>query len=114
MLDIGCGSESMFMDLLENGACEIEGIDISNNMVEIAKEKFCFDPRIHVTHGDFLEHEQPAYDVLMAFNSYQHFPQPRVFLERPGSSWVPGAGSRLLSPLAKNMSTHSARFFPPV
>ena len=84
VLDIGCGSGSMFMDLLETGACEIEGIDISKNMVEIAEEKFCFDPRIHVTYGDFLKHEQPAYDVLMAFNSYQNFPQPRAFLSRAG------------------------------
>lgn len=52
VLDIGCGSGSMFMDLLESGACEIEGLDISGGMVGVAKEKFCFDPRIHVEKGD--------------------------------------------------------------
>ena len=65
VLDIGCGSGSMFMDLLESGACEIEGLDISGGMVEAEKEKFCFDPRIHVEKRDFLTHEQPGYDVLM-------------------------------------------------
>jgi SAM-dependent methyltransferase len=31
---------------------------------------------------NFLEHEQPGFDVLMAFNSYHHFLQPRVFLKK--------------------------------
>ena len=29
VLDIGCGSGSMFLDLMESGACEIDGVDIS-------------------------------------------------------------------------------------
>lgn len=82
MLDIGCGSGSMFMNLLEAGTCENEEVDISGGMAEAAKEKFCFDPRIHVEKGDFLTHEQTGYDVLMAFNSYQQFLQPRVFLKK--------------------------------
>ena len=65
VLDIGCGSGSMLMDLLESGACEIEGLDNSGGMVEDAKEKYCFVPRIHVEKRDFLTHEQPGYDVLM-------------------------------------------------
>ena len=90
VLDVGCGSGSMFMDLLENGACEIEGLDISQKMVEIACEKYGFDPRIHVTNGDFLRHEQPGYDVLMSFNAYQFFPQPREFLKKAKQLLHPG------------------------
>ena len=90
VLDIGCGSGSMFMDLLENGACEIEGLDISRNMVEVARSKYGYDPRIHVTHGDFLRHEQPGYDVLMAFNAYHFFPQPRAFLSKAKQLLRPG------------------------
>ena len=82
VLDIGCGSGSMFLDLLEAGACEIEGVDISKGMTDVATEKYGFDPRIHVVQEDFLAHGQPGYDVLMAFNSYQHFLQPRVFLQK--------------------------------
>jgi predicted TPR repeat methyltransferase len=81
VLDIGCGSGSMFMDLLEDGACEIEGVDISKGMTDVTREKFFFDPCIHIVHEDFLAHEQPGFDVLMAFNSYHHFPQPRLFLK---------------------------------
>ena len=113
VLDIGCGSGSMFMDLLENGACEIEGIDISNNMVEIAKEKFCFEPRIHVTHGDFLEHEQPAYDVLMAFNSYQHFPLPRVFLRKAAQLLGPRGRLTVAFPYGREHVNTLSAILPP-
>lgn len=80
VLDVGCGNGAMFLDLLEAGASEIEGVDISPAMAENAKEKFCFDPRIHVITGDFMRHEQPGYDVLMAFNSYHLFHRPNEFL----------------------------------
>ena len=43
VLDIGCGSGSMFLDLLEAGACEIEGVDISKGMTDVAREKYGFD-----------------------------------------------------------------------
>lgn len=82
VLDVGCGCGSMFLDLLEAGACEIEGVDISKGMTDVAREKFSFDPRIHILQENFLEHEQPGFDVLMAFNSYHHFLQPRVFLNK--------------------------------
>ena len=82
VLDIGCGSGSMFLDLLEAGACEIEGVDLSKGMIQAAQEKFSFDPRIHVLQEDYLKHETPGYDVLMAFNSYQHFLQPHLFLQK--------------------------------
>ena len=51
-------------------------------MIQAAQEKFSFDPRIHVLQEDYLEHETPGYDVLMAFNSYQHFLQPNLFLQK--------------------------------
>ncbi len=109
VLDVGCGNGAMFLDLLENGACEIEGIDVSRNMVEIALDKFSFDPRIHVTHGDFLTHEQPGYDVLMAFYSYHHFLQPRVFLQKARELLHPGGRLTVAFPFNRDrMNTLSA------
>ena len=90
VLDIGCGSGSMFMDLMESGACEIEGVDISPKMAEIARQKYGYDPRIHVETGDFLDFPHPGFDVLMAFNSYQHFPIPHLFLKKAKELLRPG------------------------
>lgn len=82
VLDVGCGGGAMFLDLLDWGAYEIEGIDVSEKMAAIAKAKYQFDPRIRVEQGDFLEHERAGYDLIIAFNSYQHFPIPRLFLKK--------------------------------
>ena len=82
VLDIGCGNGSMFQDLFEAGACEIEGVDISRGMAEAAREKFSLDPRIHIEHCDFLDFAAPGFDVLMAFNCYHHFLLPRPFLQK--------------------------------
>lgn len=90
VLDVGCGSGSMFLDLMEAGACEIEGVDISPRMAGTAREKFSFDPRIHVEQGDFLEFSRPGFDLLMAFNAYQHFLIPRLFLKKAKELLRPG------------------------
>jgi demethylmenaquinone methyltransferase/2-methoxy-6-polyprenyl-1,4-benzoquinol methylase len=102
VLDIGCGNGAMFPDLMEAGACEIEGVDISGRMAETALEKYGFDPRIHVEHGDFLEFERPGFDVLTAFNSYQHFPIPRMFLKKATELLRPKGRLTVAFPFGKN------------
>lgn len=84
-LDIGCGNGGMILDLLRYGACEIEGVDISERMVSIAQEKYSFDPRIHIEHADFLSFEHSGYDLAVAFNSYHHFLCPKTFVKKAHS-----------------------------
>ena len=84
-LDIGCGSGSMILDLLQYGACEIEGVDISGAMIEMAQEKFYFDPRISFTQSDFMDLDRPGYDLAVAFNVYHHFLCPKAFVEKAHS-----------------------------
>lgn len=109
VLDVGCGSGSMFPDLLEAGACEIDGLDISQNMIGAAREKFGFDPRIHLTRGDFLCYEQPGYDVMMVFNAYHHFLQPRAFLRKARELLQPSGRLTVAFPFDRDhMNTLSA------
>ena len=82
VMDVGCGSGAMFADLMDGGACEIEGVDISGEMIRLAQKKYGADPRIHLTQADFLQLEQPGYEVIVSFNAYHHFLQPRDFLKK--------------------------------
>ena len=82
VLDVGCGSGAMFSELGECGACEIVGIDVSEKMVALSRSKAARDPRIHVYREDFYHHMDPDYDVIMAFNVYDHFLDPVEFLYR--------------------------------
>ena len=113
VLDIGCGSGSMFLDLLEAGACEIEGVDISKGMTDVATEKYGFDPRIHIVQEDFLAHGQPGYDVLMAFNSYQHFLQPHVFLQKAKDLLHPGGRLTVAFPFGRERMNILSAILPP-
>ncbi len=82
VLDVGCGCGTMFPELLECGASEIEGIDISSKMAEIAGIKYAFDPRIHVQHGDFLSLHQGGFDAITAFHSYHLFTDRGAYLKQ--------------------------------
>ena len=113
VLDIGCGSGSMFPDLMEAGACEIEGVDISRRMADTAREKFCFDPRIRVEHGDFLDYARPGYDLLMAFNSYQHFPIPRMFLKKATELLRPRGRLTVVFPYGRERVNILSAIMPP-
>ncbi len=81
-LDIGCGSGGMILDLLRYGACEVEGVDLSEKMVEMAREKYYFDPRVHIETADFFALDRGGYDLAVAFNSYQHFLHPGAFIAK--------------------------------
>ena len=81
-LDIGCGSGSMILELINSGASEIEGVDISPVMVSLATDKFCFDPRIRVNQCDFLDFKHSGFDLAIAFNAYHHFLCPRRFVQK--------------------------------
>ena len=89
VMDVGCGSGAMFADLMDGGACEIEGVDISGEMIRLAQRKYGHDPRIHLTQADFLQLEQPGYEVIVSFNAYHHFLQPRDFLKKARELLLP-------------------------
>lgn len=90
VLDAGCGAGGMFRELAECGAGEIHGVDLSANMVALARQRFARDPRISAAQEDFLRHFVPGYDVIMAFGVYDHFPDPEEFLFHAHRLLCPG------------------------
>lgn len=46
VLDAGCGTGEMFPQLLDMGASEIVGVDLSPKMISYAEIKVGYDPRI--------------------------------------------------------------------
>ena len=71
-LDVGCGSTGRLIDyLLENGFTP-EGIDISEKMLALAKEKH---PDIPLYQADICEWVLPnKYDLITAWDSIWHIP----------------------------------------
>jgi len=71
-LDVGCGSSGRFIDLLLAKGFSVEGIDISERMIALAKNRH---PNLIFHHADICEWELPRnYDFITAWDSIWHAP----------------------------------------
>jgi len=71
-LDVGCGSSGRFIDLLQMKGFAVEGIDISANMISLAKQRH---PALTFHHADICEWALPrSYDFISAWDSTWHLP----------------------------------------
>jgi SAM-dependent methyltransferase len=71
-LDIGCGSSGRIIDLLQRSGFEVEGVDISAGMLELAKRRH---PEVTFHHADICEWKFPEeYDFVSAWDSIWHVP----------------------------------------
>ena len=78
VLDVACGTGVLFPDYLKAGA-EITGIDISENMVKTAREKF---PDTHIICSDATDfHFDEKFDVIMIYNAFPHFDEPEKLIK---------------------------------
>lgn len=76
VLDVACGTGVLFDDYLRRGAARVVGVDISPEMVKIARSKLT-DPRIAVLCGDVQDMEfEEKFDAAMVYNAFPHFPEP--------------------------------------
>ena len=78
VLDVGCGTGTVLSYLRENRKIIGYGLDISENMIAIAKEK---NPGFSLTTGNSakLPYADETMDVMMACMAYHHFPDQVTF-----------------------------------
>lgn len=71
-LDIGCGCSGRFIDLLTKHAFRVEGVDISERMVQLARQRH---PEVVFRRADICEWRFPRqYDFISAWDSVWHVP----------------------------------------
>ncbi len=71
-LDVGCGCTGRFIDLLQCSGFSPEGVDISSEMINLAKTRH---PDITFHHQDICEWNLPKqYDFITAWDSIWHVP----------------------------------------
>lgn len=78
-LDVGCGSSGRFIDLLLSKGFQVEGVDISSEMLQLAKLRH---PDVTFHQADICHWTLPhSYDFISAWDSIWHVPlaaQPAV------------------------------------
>ena len=101
VLDVACGTGVLFPDYLERNVSSVTGIDISPEMVKIARSKF---PQVDVICGDVEETAfSRQFDAVMVYNAFPHFPEPERLITVLAGLVKPGG--RLS--VAHSMSRHA-------
>lgn len=77
-------------ELLPLGVAEIVGIDLAENMIACAREKFADEARVRFVAGDLLEFEDAPFHAALMYNAYPHFPDKAVVLAKVASLLLPG------------------------
>lgn len=79
VLDVACGTGVLFPDYIKRGAA-VTAVDISPEMVKIAKSKFS---DINIICGDVEEIDfAEKFDSVMIYNAFPHFPDPERVVKR--------------------------------
>ena len=90
VLDIACGTGVLIPDYLSRGASRIVAVDISPEMIAVAKGKFN-DSRISFVcadaeTGDFGN----DFDCIVIYNAFPHFSDPEALISNLSSMLAPG------------------------
>lgn len=72
VLDLACGTGVVTSKIQSITKTKVTALDISKNMIEIAKSK-CQNPEIDFKVGDFYEFNETNYDYIVILNAYPHF-----------------------------------------
>lgn len=71
-LDIGCGCSGRFIDLLQQHGFQAAGVDVSERMIALARQRH---PEVPFFHADICTWEFPQnYDFVSAWDSLWHLP----------------------------------------
>lgn len=80
VLDVACGTGVLIPDYLTRGVESVTGVDISPEMIRIAREKFSQD-NVRFLCADVENAPLEEYDVIMVYNAFPHFPEPEELIK---------------------------------
>jgi demethylmenaquinone methyltransferase/2-methoxy-6-polyprenyl-1,4-benzoquinol methylase len=85
VLDVACGTGVLIPDYLARDVASVTAIDISPEMVKIAREKYP-QPEVILLCGD-VETEEfgRKFDCIVVYNAFPHFPDPGRLVRRLAS-----------------------------
>ncbi len=74
-LDVGCGSSGRFIELLQGRGWQVEGVDLSGEMLRFARRRH---PQVAFHHADICSWPLPrSYAFITAWDSIWHVPLAR-------------------------------------
>ena len=90
VLDVACGTGVLFPDYLKRNVGSLSAVDISPEMVKIARSKYPPE-QVQVFCGDVEEITfDRNFDCIVVYNAFPHFPEPARLVARLASLLNPG------------------------
>lgn len=81
ILDVACGTGVLIPDYLARNVKSVTAIDISPEMIKIAKEKFPQE-KVRFLCDDVEAAEfEDKFDCIVVYNAFPHFPNPKKLIE---------------------------------
>ena len=82
VLDVATGTGVLIPDYLARGAASVTAVDISDEMIKIAKSKFQGDQLQILCCDVFDLPTDVQYECIVVYNAFPHFPEPEKLIER--------------------------------
>lgn len=76
MLDVGCGTGYLIDILQKQRAADYHGLDLSPEMLKVAKSKLSDSVVLTEGYSDKLPYEDNIFDVVTCIQSFHHYPKP--------------------------------------
>ena len=80
LLDVGCGTGNLLSLIYSKFNVEIAGIDLSPNMLEIARNKLGENADLRLGDSENLPFENETFDIVTCTDSFHHYPNPENVL----------------------------------
>ena len=88
VLDVACGTGVLFPDYLARNVGSLTAVDISPEMVKIARSKF---PQVNIHCGDVQTVDFGCkFDAIVVYNAFPHFPEPEALIATLSGLLKPG------------------------
>ena len=90
ILDVACGTGVLIPDYLARGASSVTAVDLSPEMVKIAREKFPQE-NVSVLCGDASDTDfGRSFDCIVIYNAFPHFADPEKLISHLAGFLKPG------------------------
>lgn len=102
VLDLGCGTGRItgLLHFLNNA--KVVGMDVSSNMVQIAKQKYINEEYASFIAGDFLTYDlNDKFDDIVIYNAFPHFMPISLLVEKLNNSLVSGGKFAIVHSLGR-------------
>lgn len=81
ILDIGCGTGELMLQIFnEDSSYQLTGLDLSPEMLKVAKNKLGFNANFVLGDAENLPFDDNSFDSIICNDSFHHYPRPQIAL----------------------------------